>query len=84
MPRYAPSVTQSFQKLDRKTEPPRVTICTAGEDGNQDHLGGTGTALLGVPQIFFVSAAATALGALGMVYVANPYSRAASASSAHA
>jgi hypothetical protein len=28
---------------------------------------------LGVPQIFFVSAAVTALGALGMVYVANRY-----------
>jgi MFS transporter, SET family, sugar efflux transporter len=36
-------------------------------------IGGLGTALLGVPQIFFVSAAVTALGALGMVYVANRY-----------
>jgi MFS transporter, SET family, sugar efflux transporter len=36
-------------------------------------IGGLGTALLGIPQIFFVSAALTGLGTLGMVYIANRY-----------
>jgi SET family sugar efflux transporter-like MFS transporter len=34
-------------------------------------IGALSSALLGVPQIFFVSAALTALGTLGMVYVGN-------------
>ena len=36
-------------------------------------VGGLGTALLGVPQIFFVPAVLTGLGTLGMVYVAYRY-----------
>lgn len=36
-------------------------------------IGGLGTALLGVPQIFFVPAVLTGLGTLGMVYVAYRY-----------